>query len=235
MTDVPETPAGEPRAAPVSAPWRWTEHIGTGFTIGYLALILIGIFHNGVLLFRFRVNVLDYAEPSDFLLAPLRDPLVILATALPILAIYLYLRGAQRWSERLAAKRAAQGLPRRWWHGDPERYRRLRLPTWGLIFGLWVTASSLHYEKWAADRLMSGHGPRVRVELTTGQIEAGSVARPVMLIGATGRFLFLYRTEDRQTVIVPTENVLRILPERKAGPLIPRSRPKPAPTRPPAG
>jgi hypothetical protein len=232
-TEIPDSSAGGERTAPVAVSWRWAEHLGTGLTIGYLLLILIGIFHNGVLLALFRVNVLDYAEPSDFLLAPLRDPLVILATAVPVLAMYLYLRWAERRSERLHAKRYAQGLPLRWWHGDPERYRKVRVPIWILTIVVWVLASGLRYEKWAADRLQRGHGPRVQVELTTGQVEAGSARRPVMLIGATSRFLFLYRIQDRQTVIVPTENVLRILPERKVAPPTRRPSPTAAPSRPP--
>jgi hypothetical protein len=177
---------------------------------------VVGIFHTAVLLSRFGVNVLDFAEPSDFLLAPLRDPLVILATLLPVGVIYLYLRGSERWSERLRARRGAAGLPRRWWYGDPERYRRYRVPLWSLTILLWVVASGLRYERWAADRLMLGHGPRVRVELSSGQLEAGTAARPVMLIGTSSSYLFLFRAQDWRAVVVPVENVVRIVPETEA-------------------
>jgi hypothetical protein len=214
--------------------WRWTEHIGTGLTLAYLALIVVGIFHEGVLLSRFRINVLDYAEPSDFLLAPIRDPLVILATVVPIVAIHYYIRGVEIYSLRLRAKRVERGLPLRWWHGDPVKTYK----NWTALFSLilvWVVASGLHYERWAASRLREGHGTRVRVELTTGEVEGGAAASPVLLLGSTSRFFFLYRLTERQTVIVPSENVLRILPELKVKAPKPKSGAKPVASRPPAG
>lgn len=217
-----------------SADWRWTDHIGTWLTLAYLALIVIGIFHEGILLARFRINVLDYAEPSDFLLAPIRDPLVILATVVPIVAIHYYIRGVEIYSRRLRAKRVARGLPLRWWHGDPEKTDK----NWAALLILilvWVVASGLHYERWAASRLREGHGTRVRVELTTGEVEGGNAASPVLLLGSTSRFFFLYRLTERQTVIVPSESVLRILPTLKVKAPRSRSGAKPGSSRPPAG
>jgi len=221
MIDRPEPTPSEPAPSEgegrtLSVSWSWAEHLGTGLTVGYLALIVIGIFHTAVLLSRFGINVLDFAEAGDFLLAPLRDPLVIVATLVPIGVVYLYLRGSERWTERARAERAAAGLPRRWWHGDPERFRRYRLPLWIATILLWVLASGLHYEAWAADRLKLGHGPRVRVELSSGQVEAGTPGRPVMLIGSSGGYLFLFRTGEWRSVIVPVENVVRIVPEEEA-------------------
>jgi hypothetical protein len=233
MTNPEGTPAAVEGKEPGSS-WLWTEHLGTGLTLGYLALIVIGIFHEAVLLFRFRINVLDYAEPSDFLLAPIRDPLVILATLVPIVAIYYYLRGAEIYGQRLRAKRAAQGLPPRKWLGDPEKASKNRVPLFTVTILIWVVASGLHYERWAADRLRKGLGTRVRVELTSGEVEGGTAASPVLLLGSTSRFFFLYRLADRQTVIVPSENVLRILPELKVKALKarrgakPESSPRPA-------
>lgn len=42
------------------------------------------MFHRALVFLMFRINVFDYAEPSDFLLAALRDPLIILVCIAPI-------------------------------------------------------------------------------------------------------------------------------------------------------
>ena len=42
------------------------------------------MFHRALVFLMFRINVFDYAESSDFLLAALRDPLIILVCIAPI-------------------------------------------------------------------------------------------------------------------------------------------------------
>ena len=199
--------------------WAAAEHLGTGLTIGYLSLIVIGMFHNFVRYFRFGVNILEFAEPSDFLLAPLGDPLVMVATVVPIVVIYWYLRQSQRLGDRMYAKRRQAGTPIAWWEtkeSNVERVRaRMQWLRWVVVV-LWVVASGLWYERIASDRIMTGRGTRVMVETTTALKEEGTATRPVMLIGTTSRFLFVFRTDDWRTVILPSENVLRIIPVDRA-------------------
>ena len=208
-----------PSSGDVEFSWAWAEHLGSALTLGYLALIAVGMFHNVVRFWRFGINVLEFAEPSDFLLAPLGDPLVMVATLVPIVVIYWYLKAGERVGDRLRAKRRAAGKPEAWWETKETDIARVRAKMqwirW-LIILLWVVASGLWYERQAADRIMLGHGTRVAVETTTALKEEGTVKRPVMLIGTTSRYLFLFRTEDWRTVILPTENVLRIVPVDQA-------------------
>jgi len=195
--------------------WRWAEHLGTGLTVGYLVLIAIGMLHTFVRFRRFGINILDFAEPSDFLLAPVRDPLVILATIIPVLLVSGYLRAAKRVGDRSYARRRAAGVPVGWWETKEENIARMRPwlePLRYLTMLVWVVSGALWYQLVAARRVMLGDAARVTVETTAGTVEAGTDRRPVMLIGTTSRYLFLFRTEDWRTVIYPTENVLRITP-----------------------
>jgi len=59
-------------------------------TLGYLFLTALGMFHRALVFLMFRINVFDYAEPSDFLLAALRDPLIILVCIAPIPLLGIY-------------------------------------------------------------------------------------------------------------------------------------------------
>jgi hypothetical protein len=221
MTGETTTPDAPERRLAVS--WAWAEHLGTALTVGYLALIAVGMFHNVMLYLRFRINILDFAEPSDFLLAPLRDPLVAVATVVPILLIGWYLRYSERMGEQSRRRRRAAGLPIAWWETKEENVERLqRQMVWlrPLTILLWVVASGLWYERRAADRIMMGDGERVTVETTDGAKQEGTANRPLMLLGTTSRYLFLFRTDDWKTVILPTDNVLRITPVRPAQGLI---------------
>lgn len=175
--------------------------------------------HTFVRFQRFGINILEFAEPSDFLLAPVRDPLVILATIIPILLVLWYLTTVQRVADRAYKRRRAAGVPVAWWETKEENQARMRRrmePLRYLAMLVWVVTGALTYQLIAARRVMLGDAARVTLETTAGTVEAGTDRRPVMLIGTTSRFVFLFRTEDWRTVIYPTENVLRITPARLA-------------------
>lgn len=219
MPTEPATDVATPKDSDAPRRWPSVEHIGPALTLGYLALIVIGMFHNYVRYRRFGINILDFAEPSDFLLAPLGDPLVMVATVVPIVVIHWYLKGSERLGEQLRMKRRLAGKPVVWWETKEEniaRTKRWMLSIRWLTMLLWVLASGLWYERLASVRIMLGHGTQVVVETTATVKEEGTASRPLMLIGTTTRYLFLFRTADWRTVILPTENILRIVPVAQA-------------------
>lgn len=209
---------GEPLqpAHTANGPGRaWTEHIGTGLTLSYLALVAVGMFHSVLWYRHFGISILDYAEASDFLLAPFRDPMVLLVTVLPLLLALAYLGAAERMSKTLQDRRRAEGKGRAWWESSEEM--QARFERWGPVIrgGLalfWVFVSSSTYQRFAAYRAMRGEGTAVRVELTTGAIAEGSAARPLVMVGTTSRYVFLFRTAEWRPEVVTADNVLRILP-----------------------
>ena len=77
----------------------------------------------------------------------------------------------------------------------------------------WLFTSASIYQRREARRLMRGEATRVSLELTSGAIMRGLPNRPLALIGTTSRFVFLFRTDEWRTEIIPLENVQRILPE----------------------
>ena len=56
-------------------------------TLGYPFLTALGMFHRALVFLMFRINIFDYAEPSDFLLAAL--PLYVITALLWALAASL--------------------------------------------------------------------------------------------------------------------------------------------------
>src|SRR5688572_27968666 len=133
---------------------RWAEHLGTALTVGYLLLIAIGMFHSLIRYFRFGINIFEFAQPSDFLLATFRDPLVILATVAPILLSWAYLSLSYRLGKRTWDRRRAAGRPIAWWKFArfvPGSFERARAWIWGLTMFMWVLAVGFWYAKRSAD------------------------------------------------------------------------------------
>jgi hypothetical protein len=182
------------------------EHTGVMLTLGYLALITIGILHESFVFLLFRVNILQYADPSDFVLAPLRDPLVIAATVAPLAAAWLYIRFMTQAAAKIAAMRK-----------QPRKVSKTPPWAWALMTVLWIVAVSLYYSDYVAREIRDGRGSLVKVTFVANPTPPDT--SPTYLIGVTGRAVFLYRLPEERTEIVPLNNVARmtiVKPPKKA-------------------
>lgn len=208
---------------PVPSPryQQFADHLGTGLTLSYLALVAIGMFHSVLGYRHFGINILDYADASDFLLAPFRDPMVMVVTVLPAILAWAYLRFVDRYSARARERRRAAGKARAWWQSSDATLARTKpfLPLLAVGMAmLWVFVSADAYQRILAERAMRGEGHNVLVELTNGTRDGGTPRRPLVMVGATSRYVIFFRTADWQTEVMPTDNVLRILPSESLPP-----------------
>jgi hypothetical protein len=187
------------------------QHPGVVLTAAYLLLTAVGITFEFWLFQRFGINVLDYSETSDFLMAVIREPLVIVLSVLPLPVLWLYLR-ANRWLRARSARYDAyfaryEGGA---WSRDGRRF------TYPLFVVIYFLLFILQYTEYVADRLKAGIGKEVRVELASGPpIPPGRS----LLLGTTGRFVFLYYPVEGATRVIPVENVAQITvtpPRRRA-------------------
>lgn len=187
------------------------EHLGLVVTLSYLFLAALGALHEALLFTWFRINILDFAGPSDFLLAALRDPLIIVVSLVAVPLVALYFRFIARMNLRHRKKR-------RWWM-SPERQRRFVERHFTTLFVLttllyaWVFA--LGYSLYVARRLRAGDGHRVQVELVTDPGHMQRDTATFLMLGATQKYLFLYDPTRQLTSIVPSTNIARILVERR--------------------
>src|SRR5687768_12854749 len=60
------------------------EHYTFVLSALYLYITGVGLLYSFLLYREFRVNIFDYFEISDFLIAALKNPMVVLSAALPI-------------------------------------------------------------------------------------------------------------------------------------------------------
>lgn len=184
---------------------RLGETPGLFVTLAYLLVSLIGVAFSWALLREFGLNVFSFADVTDFLMAAFREPMtfVLSLSALALGLATHWLAGKEvRWLERrnpqskfgrryLAMARA----------GHAGGYYVLG------IFLLYTIVFIASYAQNEAGDIRAGSGERV-------VLQAADQPAPIagLLLGATSRFVFLYRQDLGQAEAIPQENILRIRP-----------------------
>ena len=169
------------------------EHPALLVSSFYVAASFIGMFYSWAYLRGFGINVFNYAQLSDFLLASLKEPftwvLVILATALIQL-------------DNASSRRFERRGPSKWfgwlgWYGSP-RYRFMN--NFGAVF--MVLTFLFAYAMWQVRDTTEGNAKQVDVTFAEGGAAVTSA-----LLGTTGQFVFLYDVGGDRVVIHPIESI----------------------------
>jgi len=166
------------------------EHPALLVSAFYVAASTIGMFYSWAYLSRFGVNVFNYAQISDFLLASLKEPstwaLVFLAAALVLV-------------DNESSRRLEKRGPGKWlaWYGSP-RYRFVN----NFVAIAMVVTFILLYAYSQARDTKAGEAKLVDVVFAEG-----GAAKTSALIGTTGQFVFLYDAITRRVDIHPIESI----------------------------
>jgi hypothetical protein len=179
------------------------EHPTLLLTFVYLALTFVGMTHDWWFYRYFKINILDFSETSDFLLAAIRNPLVIVLSILPVGLVYLL----QRFRE-VAIRRSP------WYEAMVRKYEgtvwnslSIRIAIYGAFVVVYAILFTQLYSFREASRIKAGKaGLRVAFMRTDGVV---SDEQPVLL-GTTGKFLLLYYPSRKATEIVPIDNAALI-------------------------
>ena len=166
------------------------EHPALLVSALYVAASVIGMFYSWAYLRRFGINVFNYAQISDFLLASLKEPFT---WALVVLAMVLVL------IDNKSSLRVERKKPRKWiaWYGSP-RYRFVN----NFAAVLMVLSFIFAYANRQANDTQAGVGKLVDVTF----VEGGE-ARSTILLGTTGQFVFLYESVAERVNIHPIESI----------------------------
>ena len=156
----------------------------------YVAASVIGMFHAWAYLRQFSINVFNYAQISDFLLASLKEPLT---WALVILAVVLVL------IDNASSRRVERKGTKKWlrWYGSP-RYRFVNnfVAIYIVLSFIYILADS------QARDTREGEGKVVDVTFAEGE-----EVRTSVLLGTTGQFVFLYEPLTERVDIHPLESI----------------------------
>lgn len=217
MTAVPPPPPDDPTStAPDWEIWRprltvpaWLRsNPGLVFSAAYLVLSVVGLVYQWMFYRRFRLNVIELSDATDFLMVVVREPLVVAMASLGLGFYYVYMRGSlavagwcYRRFPRLVRDPAKLAESR-------EKARRMApgmqlafIVTYALVFtGM--------YSLWQEKRARGGDFPQVTVEYKAGAL--AEAPRVATLLGSTSRFVLLYDAEARRAQAVPADSIARL-------------------------
>lgn len=192
------------------------EHPALVLTLGYLFLTVVGLCYDFWYYRRFGIDILEFADVPDFLLAAMRQPMVLLLSGLSA-AGFWYLYVLDHWFRRRfprIGRLYARGyMATRFYRASEKAF---------LIFGpifYFAAIFTPYFAFQVADRVRAG-GPGVpRAPIPAGATwfalgkDGPTAPTPRMtpaeglLVGATSRYVFLYSKADRRTYVVPAEQV----------------------------
>ena len=189
-------------------PWL-RDNPGLVLTGAYVLASLIGMAYIFHFYRRFRINVLEFTEVSDFLVVVVREPATI-ALALSSIPLYwIYMRTTMPWMQRLQRRWPKLGgdLARR--RQKLELARRIAPYVQAGFVIVYAMLFMLLYSAYQASRVRTGRFPVVTVEYKT---DAAPGTGPVTatLLGTTSRFLFVYRPETRRAEAIPFDGIVRL-------------------------
>jgi len=166
------------------------EHPALLVSAFYVAASTIGMFYSWAYLRRFGINVFNYAQISDFLLASLKEPFT---WALVLLAALLVL------IDNKSSLRLERKGPSKWfaWYGSP-RYRFVN----NFAAVLMVLIFIFSFANKQANITQAGNGKFVDVMFVETE-----ETRTAILLGTTGQFVFLYEAVAGRVIIHPIESI----------------------------
>jgi hypothetical protein len=181
-------PAGDLSALAVAVRFL-REHTGQSILLIYLAIAVISRLDDVWFYQRFRVNILSYSDPQDFLLAPMRNPVTLFFFAIPAAILIVF-------SLLASSRNRAPRKPSRW---NTAQIRLVAGASLAILASAIIT--KMHADR-RADQVRAGAGRHISFTRSDGV----SYNEQPLLLGSTGQFFFLYYTKRRVAEIVPVEN-----------------------------
>ena len=189
---------------------RWLkDNPGLVFSALYLSLSAVGLLYQFLFFRRFRLNVLEFSDATDFLMVVVREPLTV---AMASLGLFFY------WGYMWSTLRVMEGFYRRWprWRKDAvklaearEKARRMVPSAQAMFIAVYALLFTMLYSVWQSKRVRDGAFPQVTVQL---KLDAAGPVPPFQatLLGTTSRFIFLYRPETQRAEALPFDAVAQL-------------------------
>lgn len=176
-------------------------------SLSYLLCSALGLLFIATLFHKFGFNVLPYLELSDYLLAALNQPSILLRFAVCMLAFVVVVK-----LDRLAYARYPT------YAELSERYYLPQYMSWLLLLIVAVPLSFLAFTATAEahnnyKNIQAGLGARYQLSLIYPVQDAAKTLKfeQAQLIARTGSYLFIWH--EQQIKVVPNANVAALIPQ----------------------
>lgn len=165
-------------------------------------------------LFRgFELNIMDFAQISDFLLAAFKQPNTFIQSLITIASAIFAIKRFSRERKDLQTKRLSKS-----WGFSPRSLRVLDtlviivLAVVIITSTVWFFVIPFQWGSWDAKKIKNGNSLKVVVQLKGSNIPGtlSKIENETFLIGTAGKFVFFYDNTKKCAHIVPIANILEI-------------------------
>ena len=184
------------------------KDISLSLTLSYVALVAIGIIFNSAYYLFFRINIIQYSDISDFLLAPFRDPFILIFTIGTIVFLH-YNNIFDNWLEENHPK-----IHQSFYMGlDKEKFQQWYASK-GMVLAIisYTCLVSGFYGIFQFNKVKKGKRDYTHVIMKDNKFEPTDT---LYFIGKNNGFVFLYNKNKQQTNAIPMSDVLRIEVDKK--------------------
>ena len=171
------------------------KEIQTIITIAYILAVGIGMLFNHQKYAEFGINIFDYGDIFDFLIAPFSDFYILLFALTSILLVYILFKIDTYWKNK---------WPKSYSFVNFKRDKKPWFTTYRLIL---FVISSLIYLYASADFYGSFSKRRVLAQKDISIALANNEVKSGKFIGKTNNVLFLL--ENNSTVVIPITSLIK--------------------------
>ncbi len=164
------------------------KEIQTIITISYILAVGIGMLFNFQKFSEFGINIFDYADVFDFLIAPFSDFKILLFSLISISATFLLLKFDTFWKKRFPKfySKMSFGWDKKEW------YTLFRYFTFAVLFVYYLYISADFYGRIAATQIKEK--PPINLRYSDNEIINGIV------IGKTNDIIFLLKDDKIRAI-----------------------------------
>lgn len=169
---------------------------GLTVTAGYLILVVMGMMFKNNLYSRFNINIFDFSDMSDFILAPFEDMKILLFATLSVLLIYTFVEIGNRRKKR----HFITGKINEW----VETFLGKDLMTF-IAIAIYVFVASQYYGGLKYKNILNNENQHITIIFEDEKLPKFE-EKPI-LIGVSSKYTFLHFKTKGESIAIPNESV----------------------------
>lgn len=160
------------------------KELQTVITISYIVTVGIGMLFNYHKYSEFGINIFDYSDIFDFLIAPFSDGAILLFALASVTIVFLFVQLDLTWEKKWpkSYSRLNFGGNKKSW------YKTYRIIVFAVTFILYLFIASEYYGRYTKDKIMKRDNISIRLE--DNEIRSGK------LIGKTKDVIFILNNKS---------------------------------------
>ncbi len=185
------------------------KDINLSLSLSYIILVSIGMIFDVMYYKEFGVNIIEFSDINDFLLAPFRDPAILIFVIGTLVFMFVTLF-FDDWLEDNYPK-IYKGMYAGFNQESYDKwYKRYNGTFFLILFFVYFAARTYGYYK--ADKIYSRENSAVHVVFKDNKFEPTDT---LLYVGKTNSYAFLFNREKKQIKVVPMSDVLRLELDKK--------------------